>query len=59
MIWRGLVSRLTTVAGVNGPYVELHDAIVIQEFCDAFNVKVDDVSAKLETFCHPVADRWQ
>jgi hypothetical protein len=58
-IWRGLVKRLNTVLGLRGPYVEIHDARVIGEFCAAFNVSLDDVSAKLETFCHPVAERWQ
>ena len=56
-IWRGLVSGLNTV--LSGPYVEIHDTLVLEDFCAAFNVKLDDVSARLETYCHRAADLWQ
>jgi hypothetical protein len=53
-IWRGLIKRLTTVTGVSGgDYAAIHDAIVIQEFCEAFEIPVSAVSERLETYCHP------
>jgi hypothetical protein len=52
LIWRGLVKRLTTVTGIIGEYAAIHDAIVIQEFCDAFEIPLSAVSGRLETFVH-------
>jgi hypothetical protein len=55
-IWRSLIKRLNTVAGVVGCYAEIHDARVIHEFCDAFKIPVSDVSARLEAYCHACHD---
>jgi len=51
LVWRGLVTRLNSVV-VSGPYTTLHDAYVIQEFCDAFKIPLSDVSGRLETYVH-------
>jgi hypothetical protein len=51
-IWRGLVKDLTTVLGISGDYAALHDAMVINEFCDAFDIPLSAVSGRLETYCH-------
>ena len=59
MIWRSLVAALTTVLGISGDYAEIHDTIVIEEFCDAFKIPLSAVSGRLETYCHPVADLRQ
>jgi hypothetical protein len=56
LIWRGLVRGLNTVIGLSGPYVELHDAIVIQKFCDAFEIPLSAVSSRLETYVHACSD---
>jgi hypothetical protein len=53
IIWRGLVKRL---ALGSGPYVELHDAILIQEFCDAFNIPLSAVSERLRAYVHAPSD---
>jgi hypothetical protein len=55
LIWRSLISSLTTVTGVSGDYAAIHDAIVIQEFCEAFEIPVSAVSERLETYCHPAS----
>jgi hypothetical protein len=51
LIWRSLVKGLTSVV-VSGDYAAIHDAIVIQEFCDAFNLPLSAVSGRLETYVH-------
>jgi hypothetical protein len=56
LIWRGLVRGLNTVIGLSGPYVEVHDAIVIGEFCEAFDISLEAVSAQLETYVHASSD---
>jgi hypothetical protein len=52
LIFRGLVKHLTTVFGINGEYAAIHDSLVIQEFCETFNISLDAVSAQLETYVH-------
>jgi hypothetical protein len=54
--WRELVSCLNTVLGFRGPYVDLHDALIIEKFCEEFDVPLSAVSERLETFCHSPAE---
>jgi hypothetical protein len=52
LIWRSLIKHLNMVMGCVGPYVDIHDAIVIGEFCEAFNIPISAVSERLEAYCH-------
>lgn len=56
LIWRGLIKRLSTIAGADNIYATMHDAMVIQEFCDAFEIPLSAVSGRLETYVHAPND---
>jgi hypothetical protein len=52
LIWQGLVKGLTSALGVGGDFQAVHDTLVLERFCDAFCVSIDDVSARLEAYVH-------
>jgi hypothetical protein len=51
LIWRSLIMALTSVI-VSGDYAAIHDALVIEKFCNEFDVSLSAVSERLETYIH-------
>jgi hypothetical protein len=47
--WRSLIFALTPLTG---DYTAIHNSLVIEEFCQAFDIPISAVSGRLETYVH-------
>jgi hypothetical protein len=52
LVWRGLLCRLNSLL-FSGPYSELHDDLVMHEFCEAFKLDPVDVWAAIASHYDP------